>query len=82
MPSAAYIQVHIIRLDFIMEANIMNLHWEQANLGPYCLQYTQEHKWTKDQTTNVVTGGKMVNVSKSVAIFKFLYLPLLMDFTE
>ena len=45
---AAYIQIHS-RLVFIMKANTKNLDktpprsltWEQCDLGPYCLQYSQ-----------------------------------------
>ena len=65
---AVYNQVHF-RLDFIMEANTMNPDKtapfvQQSELGPYCLQYRLPKNISRreEQTTKVVTGGKLVKL--------------------
>ena len=61
--SAAYIQAYL-RLDFIMEANIM-VPVQTAHLGAarsgctlFAIKATYEHKQMREQTTKVVTVEK------------------------
>ena len=63
--SAAYIHLHF-RLGSILEASPMN-HCVQSDLGAYCLHYRLPKNISRgeEQTTNIVTGGKVFIAQKA-----------------